>query len=432
MNTNSESNTTRELHQRISALSKLLVKSFTYADEDPDSFLLNARKTTETILKFIYNREVEDETGKKMMLNDYARVLLNKKVIPERMGLLIGTIQTYGNYGAHAQEDFSEASKEWIAPCQTALANLSNWFFLDYLKGEVPGELVAPLKDYSDSEPIKNSANTSTFKRKLVPVLLGFIAVVIVLVFIVFTGGNNTTTEDNSADETIENTEITSVGIARSAEYSENTIVEKSPDAKRLAILYFDNSGEDKKLNGLAKGLADMMITDLSKYYMLQVVERGRLEDIIKEQDMSRTGKFDAATASKIGKLLGAEIILTGSYFELIGNLRIDARIIDVETGAVLKSEGVNGTSDSFFELEKQLVSQLLKGMEVELKEEEKHYLKNSSTGQFPLQAGLKYSKALELMDEGNREEALQAFTKFLEQNPGFEPAENAISQLEI
>lgn len=100
-----------DLHEKLSMLSKMLIKSFGYADADPDTFLLNARKTTETICKFIYNKEIGEEDGRKMMLNDYGRALVSKRIIPERIGILIGTIQTYGNYGAHAQDDLTETPR---------------------------------------------------------------------------------------------------------------------------------------------------------------------------------------------------------------------------------------------------------------------------------------------------------------------------------
>ena len=111
----------------------------------------------------------------------------------------------------------------------------------------------------------------------------------------------------------------------------------KDVNAKRLAIIYFDNSGDDPSIDKLKKGLADMLITDLSNISMLNIVERDKLEAILKEQKLSNSKQFDPNTAAKVGKLLGAQIILTGGYFEMMGSLRIDARFIDVESGKKLK-----------------------------------------------------------------------------------------------
>lgn len=213
---------------------------------------------------------------------------------------------------------------------------------------------------------------------------------------------------------------------------SEEKSLAKSPDAIRLMVLYFQNSSNDASLSGLSKGLANMLITDLSKFYMLQVVERDRLESILNEQDISNTSRFDAATAVKIGKILGAEALLTGSYFEMAGNLRIDARIIDVETSAIVKSEGVTGKSETFFELEKALAKKILSGLSVELKEGEDQYLRTTPANEYGLQTGLRYSQALDMLDKGNVNEARSLLKLIVEEAPQFEAAQTALKQIEI
>ena len=86
-----------------------------------------------------------------------------------------------------------------------------------------------------------------------------------------------------------------------------------------------------------------MLISDLSNLNMLRVVEREKLEEVMAELKLSSSKDFDAGTRQKLGKLLGAETILFGSYFEMIGQFRMDARIVKTETGEILKSEGVSG-----------------------------------------------------------------------------------------
>jgi TolB-like protein len=109
----------------------------------------------------------------------------------------------------------------------------------------------------------------------------------------------------------------------------------KDANAICIAITYFDNTGGEAQMDRLKKGLADMLISDLSNVRMLKIVERDKLESILKEQKLSYTKEFDALTDAKIGKLLGAKQIIVGSYFEMYGSLRIDARFVDVETGSI-------------------------------------------------------------------------------------------------
>jgi TolB-like protein len=113
--------------------------------------------------------------------------------------------------------------------------------------------------------------------------------------------------------------------------------------AKTIAISYFDNSSGDAKYNALSKGIADMLITDLSKVKGVNIVEREKLEKLIQEIKLGQSKYFDPATAQKLGKGLGAQNILTGSFYFLDNTLRIDARLIDVQTGGIILAEQVTG-----------------------------------------------------------------------------------------
>ena len=119
-----------------------------------------------------------------------------------------------------------------------------------------------------------------------------------------------------------------------------------------LAILYFDNEG-NPELEPLKVGLAQMLITDLKGTPGVTVVERSRLQEILDELELGHAGVTDPDTAAKLGKLLGAEWMLLGSYFELLGTLRIDARLVKVETGEILHAHGVNDTARAFMVMEK-------------------------------------------------------------------------------
>ncbi len=431
-----------ELENKITYLSKLLAKSFTYAQDDPDTFLQNARRTTEAICKFIYQKEIGEEPKKKMMLSDLARELYNKKTIPERIGILIGTIQTYGNYGAHAQEDFSESTREWIAPCQTALANLSNWFFLEYMKGEIPSDLAGSIQDYADrpmNEPIKDLVTESTHsKKKSKPWI--FVATTIIvltgcylLYTLVLNNRTNKSSKISAEQAATTGTESGSLQVPTDAEAQLAEItgnLEPFPNATRIAVLYFDS--DDPNIQNLRKGLADMMITDLSKFRTLNVIERAKLEEIIKEQDLSNSKRFNNTTATRIGKLLGVECILIGSYFEMMGALRIDARIIDVETGKVLKSEGVDGPTNEFFSLEKELVKKLITQLDVKLNDQNRKYLIPTDKNNITYENSLMFSKGLEYYDKGELTKAKEIFETLLKEYPEFEPAKNAYNQINI
>ena len=199
-------------------------------------------------------------------------------------------------------------------------------------------------------------------------------------------------------------------------------------DQKTIAILYFDNSSNNAQLDPLKKGLADMLISDLSNLNMLRVVEREKLEEVMAELKLSSSKDFDPGTRQKLGKLLGAETILFGSYFEMIGQFRMDARIVKTETGEILKSEGVSGTTADFMKLEKQLVWKIARGLDVRFSDKEEAAIMASE--QVSYQATLAYADGLELFDNGDKPGALVKFKEALELSPSFDRARTMVDRL--
>lgn len=205
----------------------------------------------------------------------------------------------------------------------------------------------------------------------------------------------------------------------------------KDKNAKRLAIIYFDNSGGDPAMDKLKKGLADMLITDLSNINMLAIVERDKLESILKEQKLSNSKEFDPSTAAKVGKLLGAQIILTGGYFEMMGSLRLDARFIDVETGKILKSDGVDGDISTFFKIQKQLSWKIIKTLDIKISAAEKQAIeKNEKSKALSFEDANLYSKALDLYDKGEKAKSKEITLKLSKTYPDYTPIINLLKKL--
>ena len=73
---------------------------------------------------------------------------------------------------------------------------------------------------------------------------------------------------------------------------------------------------------------------------------------------MTEYAKFiDPKTAQRVGKGLAAQFILSGGYTLAGDTIRVDARVFNVETGAVLTSQRVEGKKDEFFALAKAQVT---------------------------------------------------------------------------
>jgi TolB-like protein len=170
---------------------------------------------------------------------------------------------------------------------------------------------------------------------------------------------------------------------------------------KRVAILYFDdNTSGDSGLQPLSTGLALMLIGEAANFDGYEVVERADLQKVINELDLTKTGRFDASTTAQIGKLLGAESMVVGSYMNLMGKFRIDARMIDVETGSVTHAASASGEPDSFDQLGRDLARKLFSTVGHSAPPQA------SIDQSLPLDAAARLGEALQLADEGKLPEA--------------------------
>lgn len=131
----------------------------------------------------------------------------------------------------------------------------------------------------------------------------------------------------------------------------------------RVAVMDFDN----KTPHGgwqLGQGAADMLTTEMVKLGTMDMFERDRLTAVMKEQNLGASGRFDAATAARIGKIIGVQYIITGAVTEYGRSntggggrgvrvnkthysATVDIRMIDAVTGRIVFADTGNNTISS-------------------------------------------------------------------------------------
>lgn len=174
----------------------------------------------------------------------------------------------------------------------------------------------------------------------------------------------------------------------------------------RVAVMDFTNAAGDD-LAHLGKGLQSMLTTDLAEVEDFELVERARLGDIRAELDLARSKLIDKKTAVRIGKLSGASHLIVGTYTVVGDRMRIDTRMFAAESGKILLTAKVEGKKDDFFELEKDLVKQLVGATGVTLSSRERARLGKIHTADF--QAFEKFSQGIDLFDAQRYDDAIQA-----------------------
>ena len=86
----------------------------------------------------------------------------------------------------------------------------------------------------------------------------------------------------------------------------------------------------------VAKYLQEDLTSLLVDSGQFNVVERSKLGTILEEIQLGQTGTIDPTTAQKAGKLLGAEIILTGTLVASGNEWIVNLRLVNTETGLII------------------------------------------------------------------------------------------------
>ncbi len=220
------------------------------------------------------------------------------------------------------------------------------------------------------------------------------------------------------------------------AEISQAIAREQSLDVSAIpentvAVLYFENLTNSPELEPLRKGLAQMLITDLSKVKQLTVVERLKLQRLLEELKLGTTGLVDAATAPRVGKLIGASKLVKGGFTDLEGEkLRIDATLAETATSNLSNLEEISGDLTSVFQLEKKLAFSVIDDFGITLSQEEREEIQKIPTES--LLAFMAYSKGLDYEDRGMFTEAKQQFQKAVDLDPHFSQAKTSVKDVDV
>ena len=102
---------------------------------------------------------------------------------------------------------------------------------------------------------------------------------------------------------------------------------------KIIAIKDFEViMGQNKEV---AKYVQEDVTTALVNSGQFNVVERSKLKSVLDELQLAQTGLVDPASVKQVGKLLGADIILTGTLAPTGDEWNVNLRVINTETGLI-------------------------------------------------------------------------------------------------
>jgi tetratricopeptide (TPR) repeat protein len=108
----------------------------------------------------------------------------------------------------------------------------------------------------------------------------------------------------------------------------------------------------------------DSMITAFVNQKRFQMVERERIRQVLRELKLSQTDLVDPDTASKVGRIVVADAILTGTIYETKSSIEILSRLVDMETSNIMEAMDVFGEDKSL-----RGVNSLMEGLALKYKQ---------------------------------------------------------------
>ena len=215
--------------------------------------------------------------------------------------------------------------------------------------------------------------------------------------------------------------------------------------ADTLAVLYFENGG-GPQYEALKVGLAQMLISDLVGTEGVTVVERTALQAVLDELELGHSGMVDPDSAARVGKLLGARWMVLGTYFELGGTLFVQSRLVEVETGRIVKGFSLQDAPADFLKLEQEL-ARSYEALLAELRPApppsgpaaparrrggEAEEASVVAPDPEALEAAIAFSEGLIHLDGRDVTRAREAFEQALVKDPGLQDAKAQLASLEL
>jgi adenylate cyclase len=129
------------------------------------------------------------------------------------------------------------------------------------------------------------------------------------------------------------------------------------PDKPSIAVLPFDNMSGDAEQEYFADGIAEDVITALSRFRSLFVIAR----------NSSFTYKGRAIDITEVARDLGVRYVVEGSVRKAGNRVRITAQLIDAFSGNHLWADRFDGSLDDVFDLQDQITEQIVVAIEPEI-----------------------------------------------------------------
>jgi hypothetical protein len=215
------------------------------------------------------------------------------------------------------------------------------------------------------------------------------------------------------------------IALAATAALASPTTIAAQGTGQAVVVVPFnvhEARRDARDFHGAGTAIADLLAADL-RAGGASVAERGPVQRTVALQPRGRDSLLGREGAVAAAKVLGAQHVIYGGFAaDQAGNVRLDARAVNVGTGAVEATERLQGHGDELPALVHQLAMRLATGISVSLT------AAAAPGASLPLRALVDYGKALEAMDRGDRAAARSLLQGLVQDHPDFAPARAALA----
>ena len=192
----------------------------------------------------------------------------------------------------------------------------------------------------------------------------------------------------------------------------------RAPGARKaLAVVAIENMTEDRSLEWLDRGVAELLTTNLAQAKSLDVISTERVRGLISRRTKAGE-KLPPGAAQEVAKEAQADMFLSGALLKVGSRLRLDLRVQETATGRVLFADKVEGDdAQAVFGMVDQATAGILNRLAPGEAAAQPNVASSLTSNLEALRA---YEEGLSYLDRYFMEEAASAFRRATELDPQF------------
>jgi TolB-like protein len=198
---------------------------------------------------------------------------------------------------------------------------------------------------------------------------------------------------------------------------------------KAVAVFPLTYQGTDPKFEALGKGISEMLLIDLGQIKNLTIIERIRIEALLEELKFGQSKFVDKTTAPRLGKLLSAGRVVSGSFNVSNEKLRMDVAAWDVAGRKFPDFKSQTDDLENLFKIEKELVFTIIRDLGITLTQEERQRIQFIPTKN--ILAFMNYCMGLKSEDAYDYQAAKVYYNEALTLDPSFDLAKTKAAAAE-